>query len=86
MMVSDLIFFRFSCQILHGVATFLVMAYFCEVGVPEIIVPMLLMEVSPYYSTNFDRWRFLPKSSLYLFLHLVAHKIIQKINTLNSIY
>ena len=41
-MVFDLIFFRFSCQILHGVATFLVMAYFCEVGVPEIIVPMLL--------------------------------------------
>jgi len=32
--------------ILHGVATFLVMAYFCEVGVPEIIVPMLLMELS----------------------------------------
>lgn len=33
-------------QILHGVATFTIMAYFCEVGVPEIIVPMLMMEVS----------------------------------------
>jgi len=32
--------------ILHGVATFSVMAYFCEVGVPEIIVPMLMMEIS----------------------------------------
>ena len=33
-------------QILHGVATLSIMAYFCEYGVPEIIVPMLLMEVS----------------------------------------
>jgi len=32
--------------ILHGVATFSIMAYFCEYGVPEIIVPMLLMEIS----------------------------------------
>ncbi|KAG7368893.1 TLC domain containing protein [Nitzschia inconspicua] len=32
--------------ILHGLATFTVMAYFCEVGVPEIIVPMLMMEIS----------------------------------------
>jgi hypothetical protein len=31
---------------MHGVATFSVMAYFCEVGVPEIIVPMLMMKVS----------------------------------------
>lgn len=33
-------------QILHGVATLSIMSYFCEYGVPEIIVPMLLMEVS----------------------------------------
>jgi hypothetical protein len=33
-------------QILHGFATFTIMGYFCEVGVPEIIVPMLMMEVS----------------------------------------
>jgi hypothetical protein len=32
--------------IMHGVATFSVMAYFCELGVPEIIVPMLMMEIS----------------------------------------
>ena len=32
---------------MHGVATTTIMLYFCEVGVPEIIVPMLLMEVSP---------------------------------------
>mmetsp|Transcript_2901 Transcript_2901/g.6223 ORF Transcript_2901/g.6223 Transcript_2901/m.6223 type:complete len:283 (+) Transcript_2901:208-1056(+) len=32
--------------ILHGVATLSIMAYFCEYGVPEIIVPMLLMEIS----------------------------------------
>jgi len=32
--------------ILHGVATVSVMAYFCEVGVPEIITPMLMMEIS----------------------------------------
>jgi len=32
--------------ILHGVATFSIMAYFCEYNVPEIIVPMLLMEIS----------------------------------------
>eukprot|EP00529_Nitzschia_sp_RCC80_P032374 CAMPEP_0113473244 /NCGR_PEP_ID=MMETSP0014_2-20120614/17942_1 /TAXON_ID=2857 /ORGANISM="Nitzschia sp." /LENGTH=217 /DNA_ID=CAMNT_0000366001 /DNA_START=147 /DNA_END=797 /DNA_ORIENTATION=+ /assembly_acc=CAM_ASM_000159 len=32
--------------ILHGLATFSVMAYFCVVGVPEIITPMLLMEIS----------------------------------------
>lgn len=34
---------------MHGFATFTVMAYFCEVGVPEIIVPMLMMEVSCCY-------------------------------------
>eukprot|EP00536_Pseudo-nitzschia_multiseries_P009111 jgi/Psemu1/288237/fgenesh1_pg.247_\ len=32
--------------IMHGVATLSIMAYFCECGVPEIIVPMLLMEIS----------------------------------------
>jgi len=32
--------------ILHGFATLSIMAYFCEYGVPEIIVPMLLMEIS----------------------------------------
>lgn len=32
--------------ILHGFATFSIMAYFCVVGVPEIINPMLLMEIS----------------------------------------
>eukprot|EP00934_Nitzschia_sp_Nitz4_P008546 Nitzschia sp. Nitz4//scaffold67_size101165//74513//75538//NITZ4_004536-RA/size101165-augustus-gene-0.15-mRNA-1//1//CDS//3329556495//8536//frame0 len=32
--------------LLHGLATFSVMAYFCEVGKPEVITPMLLMEVS----------------------------------------
>lgn len=32
--------------ILHGVATLSIMSYFCEYGVPEIIVPMLLMEIS----------------------------------------
>lgn len=32
--------------IMHGVATTTIMLYFCEVGVPEIIVPMLLMEIS----------------------------------------
>ena len=30
---------------MHGVATFTIFAYFCEYGVPEIIVPMLMMEV-----------------------------------------
>lgn len=32
--------------ILHGCATLSVMSYFCEYGVPEIIVPMLMMEIS----------------------------------------
>jgi hypothetical protein len=31
---------------MHGFATFTIMAYFCEFDVGEIIVPMLLMEVS----------------------------------------
>lgn len=31
---------------MHGFATFTIMAYFCEYDVGEIIVPMLLMEVS----------------------------------------
>ena len=35
-----------SYQILHGVATLTIMSYFCEYGIPEIIMPMLLMEVS----------------------------------------
>lgn len=32
--------------ILHGVATSFIMFYFCAYGVPEIITPMLLMEIS----------------------------------------
>jgi len=32
--------------ILHGLATFSVMAYFCEYDFPQIITPMLLMEIS----------------------------------------
>jgi len=32
--------------ILHGMATLSIMAYFCEYDVPEIIVPMLMMEIS----------------------------------------
>lgn len=32
--------------IMHGIATTSVMSYFCEYGVPEIILPMLLMEIS----------------------------------------
>ncbi|VEU39242.1 unnamed protein product [Pseudo-nitzschia multistriata] len=32
--------------IMHGIATLSIMAYFCEYGVPEIILPMLLMEIS----------------------------------------
>jgi hypothetical protein len=32
-------------QLLHGVGTFTVMAYFCEYGIGELILPMLLMEV-----------------------------------------
>jgi len=32
-------------QMLHGVATFTVMAYFCEYQIGELILPMLLMEV-----------------------------------------
>lgn len=32
--------------VLHGIATASVMSYFCEYGVPEIITPMLLMELS----------------------------------------
>jgi len=32
--------------IMHGVATLTIMSYFCWYGVPEIIMPMLLMEIS----------------------------------------
>lgn len=32
--------------LLHGVATFSVMAYFCEIHMPEIVLPFLLMEIS----------------------------------------
>jgi len=32
--------------IMHGVATLSIMLYFCFYGVPEIIMPMLLMEIS----------------------------------------
>jgi len=32
--------------IMHGIATLSIMSYFCEYGVPEIILPMLLMEIS----------------------------------------
>lgn len=32
--------------LMHGLATFSIMAYFCEFDVGEIIVPMLLMEIS----------------------------------------
>lgn len=32
--------------LLHGVATFAVMAYFCEYDLAEVITPMLLMEIS----------------------------------------
>mmetsp|Transcript_31613 Transcript_31613/g.63857 ORF Transcript_31613/g.63857 Transcript_31613/m.63857 type:complete len:255 (-) Transcript_31613:285-1049(-) len=32
--------------LLHGVATFGVMAYFCEYHIPEIVLPFLLMEIS----------------------------------------
>jgi hypothetical protein len=34
--------------VLHGIATSSVMSYFCEYGVPEIITPMLLMEISTF--------------------------------------
>ena len=33
-------------QLLHGLATFSVMAYFCEYDLAEVITPMLLMEVN----------------------------------------
>jgi hypothetical protein len=42
-------------QILHGFATFTIMAYFCEIGVPEIIVPMLTMEVNVTIPMDYDR-------------------------------
>jgi hypothetical protein len=32
--------------LLHGIATFAVMAYFCEYNIPEIVLPFLLMEIS----------------------------------------
>jgi len=32
--------------IMHGVATLTIMSYFCWYGIPEIITPMLLMEIS----------------------------------------
>jgi len=32
--------------IMHGVATLTIMSYFCYYGIPEIITPMLLMEIS----------------------------------------
>lgn len=32
--------------LLHGLATFSVMAYFCEYDLAEVIIPMLLMEIS----------------------------------------
>lgn len=38
--------FVFTLQIAHGVATLSIMAYFCYYGIPEIIMPMLLMEIS----------------------------------------
>mmetsp|Transcript_27860 Transcript_27860/g.65479 ORF Transcript_27860/g.65479 Transcript_27860/m.65479 type:complete len:283 (-) Transcript_27860:515-1363(-) len=37
--------------ILHGIATWSVMSYFCFYGVPEIILPMLLMEISTTHLT-----------------------------------
>ena len=40
-----------TVQILHGLATFSVMAYFCEYDFPQIITPMLLMEVRIYLHT-----------------------------------
>ena len=41
--------FSMLYQIMHGIATTSVMAYFCEYGVPEIILSMLLMEVSSIF-------------------------------------
>lgn len=32
--------------IMHGIATLTIMSYFCYYGVPEIIMPMLMMEIS----------------------------------------
>ncbi|KAL7491645.1 hypothetical protein ACHAWT_001874 [Skeletonema menzelii] len=45
--------------LLHGVATFGVMAYFCEYHIPEIVLPFLLMEISTVHlvfmkATNFS--------------------------------
>ena len=40
------LFRSLTLQIAHGVATLSIMAYFCYYGIPEIIMPMLLMEIS----------------------------------------
>ena len=45
--------------LLHGIATFGVMAYFCEYHIPEIVLPFLLMEISTVHlvfmkATNFS--------------------------------
>jgi hypothetical protein len=60
------------------------MAYFCEVGVPEIIVPMLLMEVSflqYYYLVDDDDSVLCLHRALILASHCSQNYL--KINTLN---
>ena len=37
--------------VLHGAATLSVMAFYCEMDAPEIVAPMLLMEVSTIFLT-----------------------------------
>jgi len=49
--------------ILHGFATFTIMAYFCYYDVAEIIVPMLLMEISTIH-LNFVHASFLSEKAL----------------------
>lgn len=34
---------------LHGLATLTIMAFFCEIGFPQLVTPMLLMEVSSVF-------------------------------------
>lgn len=52
--------------LLHGVATFGVIAYFCEYNIPEIVLPFLLMEIST------GKLFYLPSQIIYMLAHLTS--------------
>jgi hypothetical protein len=64
---------------MHGLATFTIMAYFCEYDVGEIIVPMLLMEVSTTLNTNSEgthvsslSYYAMPHQYIYIYTYIIC--------------